>query len=35
MGGGGGGLGKGGDYFKYFHQRGPINRGMAIINTGV
>ena len=32
MGGGGGGrLFEGGDYFEYFHQRGTINRGTAII----
>ena len=30
-GGGGGRLFKGGDYFEYFHQRGAIIRGTAII----
>ena len=30
-GGGGGRLFKGGDYFEYFHQRGAITRGTAII----
>ena len=29
--GGGGRLFKGGDYFEYFHQRGAIIRGTAII----
>ena len=28
---GGGRLFKGGDYFEYFHQRGTITRGTAII----